>query len=151
MRTRRSYLTGVTLLLSVVPTAACMHRGLTFDPGVRPIHSGSFGFAVRDGSAGLFTVAPELVGEVAVNRTHSLRLRVTDRQGRGIDDAVVTVDGGMPDHGHGLPTSPRVTADEGGGVYVVEGLRYHMPGWWVLQLRIDAGVGSDRVLFHLDL
>lgn len=57
----------------------------------------------------------------------------------------------MPRHGHGLPTSPQVTADLGGGRYRVEGVKFHMFGWWEFKFAITAAAGQDSVTFNLDL
>ena len=41
----------------------------------------------------------------------------------------------MPQHGHGLPTRPRVTRSLGEGIYEIEGVRFNMGGWWGIKLR----------------
>jgi hypothetical protein len=53
----------------------------------------------------------------------------------------------MPQHGHGLPTRPRVTRELAGGVYEVGGVRFNMGGWWELKFTI----GGDTVTFNLGL
>ena len=65
--------------------------------------------------------------------------------------AAITIDGGMPQHGHGLPTRPRVTKDLGNGVYEISGLRFNMGGWWELKLTITTPAGTDTVTFNLSL
>ena len=57
----------------------------------------------------------------------------------------------MPIHDHGLPTAPRVTAELGNGDYRLEGVRFQMPGRWVVELAIDAAPGTDSVAFDLNL
>ena len=57
----------------------------------------------------------------------------------------------MPQHGHGLPTRPRVTRNLGDGVYEIEGVRFNMGGWWELKLAIDSAAGADSVTFNLNL
>jgi hypothetical protein len=68
-----------------------------------------------------------------------------------VDDAEITVDGGMPQHGHGLPTSPQVTQNLGGGDYLVEGVKFQMLGWWEVKFNINANGQSDTVTFNLIL
>ena len=63
----------------------------------------------------------------------------------------IIVDGGMPQHGHGLPTKPLVTAHLGEGKHVVDGMKFNMGGWWVVKLTIDGAKGSDVVTFNLKL
>jgi hypothetical protein len=51
---------------------------------------------------------------IRVGRLHSWKLEVVSASGAAIDNAKITVDGGMPQHGHGLPTKPIVTAQADG-------------------------------------
>jgi hypothetical protein len=81
----------------------------------------------------------------------SVRVVITDANGRAVEGATISVDGGMPEHGHGLPTRPRVTRSHGNGAYQVEGVRFNMGGWWELRLAIRAPAGVDSVTFNLDL
>jgi hypothetical protein len=77
-------------------------------------------------------------------------IRVTSKDGSVVSGLQITVDGGMPQHGHGLPTKPRVTKDLGEGRYQVEGLKFNMGGWWELKFAL-AGAASDSVVFNLEL
>jgi hypothetical protein len=61
------------------------------------------------------------------------------------------MDGGMPQHGHGLPTSPRVTRALGNGDHLVEGVKFNMGGWWVVRFAITSSAGTDTVTFNLGL
>jgi hypothetical protein len=71
--------------------------------------------------------------------------------GAPVDSATVTVDGGMPQHGHGLPTKPQVTRVLGNGDHLVEGMKFNMGGWWVVKFGVDAAAGRDSVVFNLKL
>ncbi len=88
---------------------------------------------------------------IAINTMHVWTLHIRDRSGRPVTDAAVRVEGGMPDHDHGLPTRPRVTQNLGGGDYLLEGMKFHMGGRWQVTLLIEQGTTSDRVTFDLDL
>jgi len=94
-------------------------------------------------------IAPE-AGPVPINRMHRWVLTVRTADRKPVENAAITVDGGMPDHGHGLPTAPRVTKHLGDGRYLVEGVRFNMAGWWQLRFAI-AGSARDTVAFNLDL
>jgi hypothetical protein len=74
-----------------------------------------------------------------------------DAEGRPVEGATITVDGGMPQHSHGLPTQPKVSRYLGSGVYEIEGLRFSMGGWWELKLAIESPAGADQVTFNLSL
>ncbi|WP_308916682.1 FixH family protein [Jannaschia sp. LMIT008] len=68
---------------------------------------------------------------------------LTDARGVRVDGAVVTIDGGMRHHGHGLPTTPQVEA-LGDGRYRIVGLRFSMPGAWHIVLTVRTEEGMDR-------
>jgi hypothetical protein len=95
-----------------------------------------------------YTSDPEAV---PVNVLHSWKLKVETPDGTPIKDAEITVEGTMPAHGHGMPTQPKVTKNYGDGSYLVEGMKFSMPGWWVVTFGIKAGEKSDTVAFNLQL
>jgi hypothetical protein len=78
-------------------------------------------------------------------------LHLETTQGAAVDSAKVTVDGGMPQHGHGLPTKPRVTRQLGHGDHLVEGMKFNMGGWWVVKFRVASATGADSVVFNVKL
>lgn len=78
-------------------------------------------------------------------------LHVETMNGAPVDSATISVTGGMPQHGHGLPTKPRVTRSLGDGDYLVEGMKFNMGGWWVVRFRLDSSIGLDSVVFNLKL
>ena len=79
---------------------------------------------------------------------HSWQVKVSTPDGRPVTDARVDVDGGMPQHGHGLPTHPRVTRELAPGTYQIDGMKFSMPGWWVVKLDVRAAGGEDKVTFN---
>lgn len=84
----------------------------------------------------------------AINQLHAWTVKVATPEGAPVTKASIAVDGGMPQHGHGLPTRPRVTRELGDGSYLVEGMKFSMSGWWEIRLAIDTAAGSDRVTFN---
>ena len=76
---------------------------------------------------------------------------ITDSAGRPVEGATVSIDGGMPQHGHGFPTQPRLGRALGAGTYEIEGVRFNMGGWWELKLAIDSPAGADNITFNLEL
>ena len=88
---------------------------------------------------------------IPVRRLQAWTLHVETADGRPVDAATITMNGGMPQHGHGLPTSPRVTRALGNGDHLVEGVKFNMGGWWVVRFAITAGAGTDTVTFNLGL
>ena len=89
-------------------------------------------------------------------RLQSWTLRIETASGAPVNAASVGVDGGMPQHGHGLPTKPRARR-VGEGEYLVEGLKFNMGGWWVVKFRVAPATGgaaggvagSDSIVFNL--
>lgn len=90
-------------------------------------------------------------GEPAINRMHSWILHIEDEDGREIEGAIVEVEGGMPEHDHGLPTKPRITEELGGGDYRLQGMRFHMSGYWEVIVSITTDTGSFEVMISLQL
>ena len=79
-------------------------------------------------------------------------LHLETTTGVAVDSAKVTVDGGMPQHGHGLPTKPRVTRALGNGDHLVEGMKFNMGGWWVVKFHVaSATAGAASVVFNVKL
>lgn len=88
---------------------------------------------------------------IPVGRMQSWTLHLETASGAPIDSATIAVDGGMPQHGHGLPTRPRVTRALGNGDHLVEGMKFNMGGWWVVKFRVGAAAGRDSVVFNVKL
>ena len=84
-------------------------------------------------------------------KVHRWTLHVETAAGAPVDSGDFAVDGGMPQHGHGLPTKPRVTRALGNGDHLVEGMKFNMGGWWVVKFRVSAEQGRDSVVFNVKL
>lgn len=91
------------------------------------------------------------VTPIVINRMHGWTLHVARADGSAVSGANVTIEGGMPEHDHGLPTAPRVVAGAQAGVYRIEGLRFHMGGYWEIHISIDDGRHRDKVMLPLEL
>lgn len=98
---------------------------------------------------GLYLVSVRPLEEhPAINRLHAWEIRVTTGTGEAVPDARIGVSGGMPQHFHGFPTSPRVTEALGDGRYVLDGVKFSMTGWWQIKLQVSSANGSDTVVFN---
>lgn len=95
-------------------------------------------------------IAPE-VEPLKQGELHSWLVTVRTSDGKSVEGAKILIDGGMPDHGHGLPTSPQATAYLGEGRYRVEGVKFNMSGWWQLKFEVSASPGTDHATFNLAL
>lgn len=111
----------------------------------------AFGYGPRGSANGSFQATIE--DSAAFRKGRMLKpviVRVTDAGGSALDALELKIDGGMPQHGHGLPTRPRVARQLGNGRYQIEGLKFNMGGWWELKL-ISTGAPRDSVVFNLSL
>lgn len=88
---------------------------------------------------------------IPLNRMHSWVLQLQNADGQPLENTAIAIAGGMPEHDHGLPSAPRVTDYLGNGDYLVEGLKFHMNGWWQITFRIKAAGRTDDITFNLML
>ena len=96
------------------------------------------------------SINPEL-NPVPLNQIHSWILHLETPQGEVVNEAEVSIFGGMPAHDHGMPTSPQVSQVLGNGDYLIDGVQFQMPGHWIVTLNISANGNSDSVVFNLIL
>lgn len=110
-------------------------------------------YATKRASAGgqyRLTIRPR--GDtIPLSQIHSWILHVETTTGTPVDSAAICIDGGMPEHGHGLPTRPRMTENLKNGDYLIEGMKFSMRGWWVVKFTVTTPGGVDSVRFNLSL
>lgn len=90
-------------------------------------------------------------GKIRMNKIHSWELSIKDDGGRPVNNAKITVVGDMPEHGHGLPTQPVVTGIGVEGLYRIDGMKFTMPGWWIVTISVMADGTHDSVSFNLNV
>jgi hypothetical protein len=144
----------VALFAAVAVLAAgasgCGHLLGMFNDVKRPAET-EFGLGPRMSANQKYTATLQPREPLRLRRLQTVPVLITDAGGRPVEQAVITVDGGMPEHGHGLPTQPRIGRSLGGGVYEIDGVRFSMGGWWEFKLAIESPAGADRVTFNLSL
>ena len=96
------------------------------------------------------TITPQ-GDSIPKGRLHRWTLHLETADGSVVSPAQVKVSGGMPQHGHGLPTKPRVTRRTPEGDLVVEGMKFNMGGWWVVTFHVATAAGSDSLVFNVRL
>ena len=106
----------------------------------------------RAGESGLYRVAiaPE-GGSIPLREMHAWVVEVATATGEPFAPLRLAFDGGMPQHGHGLPTAPRVTRSLGTGVFLVEGVKFNMGGDWTLRVEVVGPSGADVAVFHVQV
>jgi hypothetical protein len=87
---------------------------------------------------------------LVINRMHSWMIHLQDTAGNPLTGARVSLRGGMPLHYHGLPTQP-LAVEVAEGEYLLEGMRFHMHGLWLLEITIDYRGQTDNVSLELHL
>ena len=87
---------------------------------------------------------------IPLNQIHPWVLHIEDMEGNPVEKAIVTIDGGMPAHNHGLPTEP-VATEMGNGDYMIEGVKFSMTGSWEMWFYIQTETLSDKVKFELEM
>ena len=106
----------------------------------------------RTSDAGLYRATIKPQGDsIPQGKLHRWVLHLETPNGAPVEACQITIDGGMPQHGHGLPTKPRMTREVGNGEYVIDGMKFNMGGWWVVKFRLASAAGTDSVVFNLKL
>jgi hypothetical protein len=138
---QRSTVAGLALGYALLATAAC-GRPANLDLSLsRPTDSQLFRVSVDSQTH-----------PVPMSEIHQWALHVADAGGRPVVGAAISVDGGMPEHGHGLPTAPLVEATGSPGDYVIRGMKFSITGWWELKLNLRAPDGrADKITFNIVL
>ena len=138
----------VAVLAATLATAAT--AGLFGRSDVQRPAAGEFGLGPRASAKHTYTATLRPPQPLRLREMQSVPVLISDMAGRPIEGATISIDGGMPEHGHGLPTRPRVKT-LAAGVYEIEGVRFNMGGWWELKLAIASAAGEDTVTFNLSL
>jgi hypothetical protein len=103
----------------------------------------------RVGTAGLVRatlVTAEPAPPYRGNSTWTLRL--TDRQGVPLEGVGFSFSSRMPDHGHGTPVKPVITAGTNPGTYLASPVNLFMAGYWITTITMTLpGYQTDVVRF----
>ncbi len=127
---RRFFKLIITLVLSITTLSSV--RGAE----VLPAWAGQVILEAQT-SKGLMVEFDSEISPLAINKIHSWIIRLKDAEGQAVSGAAIEFIGGMPEHNHGLPTQPQVTNEIAPGVYLLEGIRFHMQGAWRIELNLD--------------
>jgi hypothetical protein len=139
------------MVTAIVCLTGCSHAMMMFGTGARRPAITEFGLGPRASANRLYTATLETTEALRPRRLQSVRITVVDDAGLPVEGASMTIGGGMPQHGHGLPTRPRMTRAIAAGTYEIEGVRFNMGGWWEFKVTIATDRGEDTVTFNLSL
>jgi YtkA-like len=98
---------------------------------------------------GHFVVTLVPPARIPLQEIHEWRVKLATRAGEPVTGALVYVNGGMPGHGHGLPTRPVVTREVEPGTYLIEGMKFSMGGWWEVLIAAQKVPASDVTSFNV--
>lgn len=147
---RQFIMTAVLAGLVLLSATGCSLVNM-LGTGIEPPPASEFGLGPRVSLLGLYKASLLADRPLAPRKMQSLQVLIESSTGAVIDDATISINGGMPQHGHGLPTRPRVTSYAGSGIYQIEGVRFNMGGWWEFKLAIASPAGDDSIVFNLDI
>lgn len=102
-------------------------------------------------SAGRFFEATYILDQdcAPLNKFHSWVLRLLDKENQPMKGVNIEFVTDMPEHLHGMMTKPQVSESSNPGEYLVEGVRFHMPGWWEITLDATRDGGRDLARFNI--
>jgi hypothetical protein len=148
---RRRVISMVGAVAMMVCLTGCSHAMMMFGTGAKRPAITEFGLGPRTSANRLYTATLEPTEVLKPRRLQTLRITIVDGAGAPVVNAAMTIGGGMPQHGHGLPTRPRVTRAIADGTYEIEGVRFNMGGWWEFKVTVATDRGEDTITFNLSL
>jgi hypothetical protein len=86
-----------------------------------------------------------------VNEFHNWIITVKDADNQPVASALFSISGGMPAHGHGLPTQPIVTKYLENGKYLLEGMKFNMNGEWIINIQIIDKKQQDKASIRFEV
>ena len=134
------FIAGLALLLACGDPSADPADGTQVAPGVGVTEQGLYEVELRPAT-----------GDVRLGEVHGWQIRLRTADGERFAPTRLAFGGGMPEHGHGFETAPRVTQALASGTYLVEGVRFHMGGNWRLRVEVVGPDGPDVALFHVEV
>ena len=104
------------------------------------------------GSSERFTieVIPTLQ-PIAINQIHSWLLAIDPNDGSPTDNLKISANGGMPLHDHGMQTKPVVVEKQSQNQYQINGMKFHMRGYWEVTIKIETGSTEDEIVLGFNL
>ena len=83
-------------------------------------------------------------GGVRLNEVQSWTVTILDNKGEPVTPRSLVFLGGMPGHGHGLSSEPRVTKQLSPGTFQIDGILLNMYGDWEIVIGVIGNAGPDK-------
>ena len=91
------------MVAAAATLTACSHAMMMIHgTGARRPAASEFGLGPRTSAGGRYVATLEPATPLRTRQMQTVRLIVRDAEGRAIDEAQISIDGGMPQHRHGL-------------------------------------------------
>lgn len=107
-------------------------------------------WATQSEVAGYSIVLSPSKGHIPLGRIHNWIIEVRDKDDIPVYPISFLIDGGMPAHGHGLPSNPTGSRYLGDGKYLIEGLAFSMYGGWDLAFLLRSEAIRDRAAIRVE-
>lgn len=88
---------------------------------------------------------------IPMQKIHSWTAHIERADGNPVEKAKIYIHGGMPEHRHGFPVTPRVRKNLGNGKFLIEGVKFSMIGNWEMRLNIKEKNSRDRAIFKIKI
>ncbi|MGI9280537.1 MAG: FixH family protein [Endozoicomonas sp.] len=75
--------------------------------------------------------------EIELHKITDVEFNLLTADARPATGLKLKVEGGMPGHGHGFPTSPYIEEKEP-GLYALRGISFSMRGAWLLVIKVES-------------
>ncbi|REL26360.1 auxin-binding protein [Thalassotalea euphylliae] len=99
----------------------------------------------------LLSLTTEQNNKPPIGYFHNHIITLTDSNKSPVYPALINISGGMPEHGHGLPSQPQITRYLGNGQYLLEGVKFNMSGNWRITFRIRTNELTDSATLNFSL
>jgi hypothetical protein len=90
-------------------------------------------------------------GTITIGQFENWVITLKDKTGKAVYPAHIGLSGGMPEHGHGMPSQPQVTKYLGDGRFLVEGMKFNMAGEWLFGFVVETPTARDRLKLTIEV
>ena len=95
----------------------------------------------------IYAISPEVI---PANEPFTIAVQVVGLDSETVSDLVLSIDAGMPEHGHGMNVEPTVTS-LGHNMFRVDNMLFHMAGRWELYFDITRDGVTSRAQDEITL
>lgn len=105
--------------------------------------------SVNSASKALHANYSVIGSSIPLNKIHNWTVQLSHNYNRSLKGANMMLSVTMPEHLHGMTTKPVISKGTKEGEFFIEGMNFHMPGWWELTLDVDGYGSRDLIIFNV--